>query len=168
MSDFISVPLDTTHRKQEFSCGKEMLDTYLHRQAKQDVKRKLSACFVVPDSSKHLIKGYYTLSNNSIAYKIVPQNYRKKLPRAYSSIPTTLLGRLAIDLRYQGQGLGKVLLIDALKRCFVTSSIMGSYAIIVDPIDAEAEAFYEKYGFIKLPDSAKMFIPMDTIKHLFR
>ncbi len=144
-----------------------MLDSYLHRQAKQDVKRKLSACFVVPDLSNQRIKGYYTLSNSSIDYKVVPNNYKTKLPRAYSSIPTTLLGRLAIDSRYQGQGLGKILLIDALKRCFDTSSIMGSYAVIVDPLDEDAEAFYHKYGFIKLPDSAKMFIPMDTIKHLF-
>lgn len=144
-----------------------MLDVYLHRQAKQDVRRKLSACFVVTDPSTQLIKGYYTLSNSSIAYKIVPENYQKKLPKAYSSIPTTLLGRLAIDTRFQGEGLGKFLLIDALKRCFETSEIMGSYAVIVDPLDEDAETFYSKYGFIKLPDSGKMFIPMDTLKKLF-
>ena len=168
MNKFVTEPLNSKHKKSEFSCGKAMLDNYLHRQAKQDVKRKLSACFVLPSLPDNLIKGYYTLSNNSISYEIVPPNYQKRLPRAYSSIPTTLIGRLAIDNRFQGQGLGKILLVDALKRCYETSSIMGSYAVIVDPLDNDAEDFYTKYGFIKLPDSAKMFIAIDTIKEFFK
>lgn len=59
-------------------------------------------------------------------------------------------------------------LIDALKRCFETTDSIGAYAVIVDPLDNEAATFYEKYGFIKLPDSGKMFLPMKTIKGLFK
>jgi hypothetical protein len=58
-------------------------------------------------------------------------------------------------------------LIDALKRCFDISDSVGAFAIIVDPLDAAAEQFYLKYGFIKLPDSGKMFLPMKTVKGLF-
>jgi predicted GNAT family N-acyltransferase len=164
----ISEPLNSAHKKSDFSCGKEMLDVYIHKQANQDVKRKLSACFVINEKETNLIKGYYTLSNNSIPSKFVPNKIQKKLPRSYESIPTTLLGRLAIDNRFQGQGIGKLILIDALKRSYEISKTIGSFAVIVDPIDQDAEKFYEKYGFIKLPDSGKMFLPMKTISQLFK
>jgi len=164
----ISEPLNSTHKKSDFSCGKEMLDVYIHKQANQDIKRKLSTCFVINEKETNLIKGYYTLSNNSIPLKLVPNQIRKKLPRSYQSIPTTLLGRLAIDNKFQGQGIGKLILVDALKRSYEISKTIGSFAVIVDPIDQDAENFYEKYGFIKLPDSGKMFLPMKTISQLFK
>ncbi len=163
----ITENLNSGHRKNEFSCGKEMLDNYLYRQAKQDIKRKLSACFVINDQETNLLKGYYTLANNSIPQETIPKQVQKKLPKSYSSIPTTLLGRLAIDNRFQGKGIGKLLLIDALKRSYEISKSIGSFAVVVDPLDEDAENFYGKYGFIKLPDSGKMFLPMNTIKELF-
>ena len=163
----ISEPLNSTHKKSDFSCGKEMLDTYIHKQANQDVKRKLSACFVINETETNLIKGYYTLSNNSIPSEFIPDQIRKKLPGTYETIPTTLLGRLAIDDKFQGQGIGKLILIDALKRSYEISKTIGSFAVVVDPIDQDAENFYNKYGFIKLPDSGKMFLPMKTISQLF-
>ena len=139
----------------------------LAKQATQDIKRKLSACFVIKEEQTELIKGYYTLSNNSIPLEDIPKDIRKKLPKSYMTIPTTLLGRLAIDNNFQGQGVGKLILIDALKRSFVLSKTIGSFAVVVDPIDEDPERFYDKYGFIKLPDSGKMFLPMQTIGQLF-
>lgn len=159
--------LNSSHRKKEFSCGKGMLDNYLQKQANQDIKRKLSACFVLNDEETNLLKGYYTLANNSIPQNLIPSEFKKKLPKSYTSIPTTLLGRLAIDNRFQGKGVGKLLLIDALNRSYEISKSIGSFAVIVDPIDEDAEKFYNKYGFINLPDSGKMFLPMNTIKTLF-
>jgi len=159
--------LNSTHRKKEFSCGNDMLDNYLQKQANQDIKRKLSACFVLNDEGTNLLKGYYTLANNSIPQNLIPAEFKKKLPKSYTSIPTTLLGRLAIDNRFQGKGIGKLLLVDALNRSYEISKSIGSFAVIVDPIDEDAEKFYNKYGFINLPDSGKMFLPMNTIKTLF-
>lgn len=159
--------LNSKHRKKEFFCGKNILDKYLHQQANQDIKRKLSVCFVLIDSETENIKGYYTLSNNSISQDIIPSKLRGKLPKSYSLIPVTLLGRLAIDEKFQGKGIGRILLIDALKRCYQISKSIGSFAVIVDPLDNDAESFYEKYGFVKLPDSGKMFLTMSTIKNLF-
>lgn len=159
--------LNPKHKKKEFSCGKQILDNYLHRQANQDVKRKLSACFVIEETKSELIQGYYTLANNSLPLSLIPADLQKKLPKSYSSIPTTLLGRLAIDCRFQGEGLGRLLLIDALYKSYEISKTVGSFAVVVDPIDKDAENFYEKYGFIKLPDSGKMFLAMQTIKNLF-
>lgn len=155
------------HNKKDFDCGNATLNIYLRNQAGQDVKRKLSACFVLPDSDTTLIKGYYTLSNNSIPLQSFSQEVRRKLPKSYTSIPTTLLGRLAIDKRSQGQGIGKILLIDALKRSYEISKELGSFGVVVDPIDISAKNFYRKYDFIELPDSGKMFIAMKTLQELF-
>jgi GNAT superfamily N-acetyltransferase len=164
---YLTEPLDNKHNRSGFSCGKDLLDNYFRRQAKQDVKRKLSACFVMADKKSGKVKGYYTLTGSSVSNELIPDSFRKKLPKSYSSLPTILLGRLAIDKDFQGQGIGKVLLIDSLKRCYETSDSIGAYAVIVDPLDNDAELFYEKYGFIKLYHSGKMFLPIKTIKELF-
>jgi predicted GNAT family N-acyltransferase len=164
---YLTIPLNASHKKKDFNCGKPLLDNYLHIQAKQDVKRKLSACFVL-EGDKNIIKGYYTLSSASIKKDLLPEAIIKKLPPAYSDLPVTLLGRLAVDNSYKGQRLGELLLLDALKRCYDASVNIGSMAVIVDPLDGDAEKFYLKYGFISLPDSGKMFIPMTTVFELFK
>lgn len=160
--------LSKNHNRKEFKCGKEMLDNYLHYQANQDVKRNLSVCFVLEDVETGLIKGYYTLANNSIPINSIPDKWRKNLPQSYSSIPATLLGRLAVDERFQGKGIGLILLFDALKRCYYLSKTIGSFAVVVDPLDKEAEKFYEKNGFIKLPGSDKMIFPIKELKELIK
>ncbi len=164
---YLTVPLNTFHNKKNFNCGKELLDHYLHTQAKQDVRRKLSACFILADEENN-VKGYYTLSSTAIPRELLPENFKKKLPPSYNHLPATLLGRLAINNLYKGQGLGESLLLDALKRSYDTSVSIGSMAVIVDPIDEGAIAFYRKYDFFLLPDSGKMFLPMETITVLFK
>ena len=167
MADYLTTPLDSKHKKSEFTCGNTYLDNYIQKQAKQDIKRKLSACFVLSNKENE-IRGFYTLSNAGIPRELIPENISKKMPRAYESLPVTLLGRLAINEKSKGQGLGKLLLIDALKRSFEVSKVIGSMAVIVDPIDENAISFYNKFGFISLPDSEKMFLSMKTIEQLFK
>lgn len=162
---YATVLLSLNHEKAKFSCGKGMLDNYIHNQAKQDVKSKVSACFIYSEDEKE-VKGYYTLSNGSIPNSQLPDSFKKKLPR-YQDLPVTLLGRLAVDSKFKGKKIGKLLLLDALKRSYDTSSSIGSLAVVVDPIDQEAADFYTKYGFILLPDSNRMFLPMLTIEQLF-
>jgi predicted GNAT family N-acyltransferase len=159
--------LNKRHNRQEFDCGKALLNSYLKHQASQDIKRKLAACFVLTDKDSSEVMGYYTLSNHSIPLENFPQSIQKKLPKSYNSIPTTLIGRLAISKKFQGQGIGKILLIDALKRSYCASREMGSFAVVVDPIDEEAQTFYAKYDFIQLPDSGKMLLSMKTLSDLF-
>lgn len=157
--------LNPSLNKKYFSCGKAMLDNYLHTQANQDVKRKLCVVFVLAEDTT--IKGYYTLSNASIPADLMPEAIRKKMPGSYRSLPVTLLGRLAVDTKFKGQGLGSVLLIDALKRSFsVAAESLGSIGVVVDPLDEDAVAFYKKFGFILLPDSGKMFLPMADVAGL--
>lgn len=163
---YLTELLDTKHIKEHFDCGQPLLTRYLHKQAKQDVKRQLTACFVICND-RNEIKGYYTLSNAGIERSSLPEGISKKLPPSYHSLPVTLLGRLARDLRYNGERLGELLLIDALKRSFEASMRIGSIAVVVDPIDEAAQNFYLRYGFTNLPDSGKMFLSMKTIGNLF-
>ncbi|MEL6634322.1 MAG: GNAT family N-acetyltransferase, partial [Bacteroidota bacterium] len=87
-------------------------------------------------------------------------------PPSYHNLPVTLMGRLAVSLNFQGQKLGELLLIDALKRSYSVSREIGSMAVVVDPVDESAIKFYEKYGFVLLPDSGKLFLAMKTIGQL--
>jgi GNAT superfamily N-acetyltransferase len=163
---YLTTLLSETHQKEKFRCGKEMLDVYMHRQAGQDIKKKVATCFVLSDDP-FTIKGYYTLSAGSIPRAQIPENISKKLPR-YEDIPVILLGRLAVDSTFKGQGLGEMLLLDALKRSLdLASDAIGAVAVVVDPLDKDAQSFYENYGFIALPDSRRMFLPMKTIGMLF-
>ncbi|MFM8347472.1 MAG: GNAT family N-acetyltransferase [Bacteroidota bacterium] len=159
---WLTIPLDDACNRDEFSCGNDRLDFYLKRQVSQDIKRKLTACFVLPGMDNRLV-GYYTLSNDIIPAEQLPELFRKKMPRSYSNLPATLLGRLAVDDRFKGRGYGRLLLIDALRRSSAASSAVGSMAVVVDPISQDAVAFYAGFGFINLPDSGRMFMPMKTI-----
>lgn len=163
---YITTLLSSTHIRKDFSCGKEILDNYLLKQAKQDVKRKVSACFILSDDDK-IIKGYYTLSNTSINRDLLPTSIIKKLPPSYTKLPATLLGRLAVDNSFKGQGIGTMLLMDALKRSYDNLTMIASMAIIVDPLVDEAVAFYHHFGFMLLPDSGKMFITMNHLEVIF-
>ena len=110
--------------------------------------------------------GFYTLSTDSIPRTEVPAALRKSLPKSYRA-PVILLGRLARDLSCRGQGLGELLLMDALLRClWLSDESVGAMAVVVDPLDDGAATFYARYGFIALPDSGRMFLPMRTIRAL--
>lgn len=167
MKEYLSVPLVKKHNRKTFECGKPTLDNYFQIQVSQDVKKKLCVCFVLLSSDETKVVGYYTLSNASISYESVPDNLRKKYPKSYDYIPVTLLGRLAIDNKFKGQGYGGKILIDALKRSLkVSENDLGSVAVIVDPLDEDAENYYKHFGFVQLPTSGKMFLDMKTIKKL--
>lgn len=166
---YLTEPLKAGLNKSAFSCGIASLDNYIQKQASQDMKRKLSVVFVmIDDQQPKNIKGYYTLSNDNIDYNVVPDDIKKKMPPHYTNLPVTLLGRLAVNKKHQGQGIGEKLLLDALKRSFdVAETNIGSIAVVVDPIDNNAQLFYEQYGFILLPDCNRMFLPMLTIKTIW-
>lgn len=157
--------LSNLHIRASFKSGNAELDTYLHQVAKQDAKKRVSACFVHTNNQQEVI-GYYTLSNSAIPRNMLPESFLKQLPK-YKELPVTLLGRLAVDKKHQGTKIGSMLLIDALKRSFELSVTIGSIAVVVDPIDDSAIRFYQKFGFIPLPYSGKMFLPMKTIQQLF-
>lgn len=156
--------LNKEHKKSDFDCENALLNNYIQKQAKQDVNRDLSACYILNEVNDKRVLGYYTLSGNSIDRNDFPPELIQKLPPSYLNLPTILLGRLAIDKNEKGKGLGEILLMHALEKCVDISKSLGILAIIVDPIDHKAISFYEKYGFILIPSNNKMFLPIKTIQ----
>lgn len=163
--NFIIERLKKSHRRERFSCGDDALDRYIRRQAGQDQKKNVAATFVLIDRDSGAIAGFYTLSMNSVHLNDLPEETRKHLPR-YPDVPAALLGRLAVDSRYKGRGLGGHLLIDAMKRCL--DNEIAVFCLIVDAYK-DAAKFYADYGFMELPGHAnRMFLPMKTIEKLFK
>ena len=148
------------HDRAGFSCGVESLDRYLTMQAGQDVRRKANAVFVLfSEAEPKRVLGYYTLCAMAISQGEVPEAVRKHIPR-YPLVSCTLIGRLAVAKDRQGQRLGSILLADALLRSFESASTVGSSAVFVDALDETAAGFYRAHGFVRLPDSLRLVMPM--------
>jgi len=111
------------------------------------------------------VLGYYSLCATALAQGSVPLDARKHIPR-YPLVSATLVGRLAIAEHQQGQGLGALLLADAVIRAYASASSVGSSMLIVDAISEQAVAFYEANGFVRLPDSLRLVLPMRVIAKL--
>jgi len=158
--DLRVVMLDEKHDRGSFSCGVESLDRYLKTQAGQDVRRKANAVFVLSErEAPTRIIGYYTLCAMALSQGDVPKAARKHIPR-YPLVSATLIGRLAVSKDRQGQRLGAVLLADALQRAFESASTVGTSMVIVDALDEQAAGFYAAHGFVRLPDSLRLVLPM--------
>jgi len=159
--------LGSNHDRMAFDCGVPVLNSYLQQYARQDLERGVATPYVlVPSTNPIEIAGFYTLTATAVKLTELPAETIKKLPK-YPLVPATLLGRLAVSLKYRGKGLGEYLLIDALKRSLEVSRVVGSAAVIVDAKDSSGVRFYERYGFKLLPDqNLRLFIAMKTIAKL--
>ena len=164
---FAIEPLGEKHNRAAFSCGVEALDSYLHKQAGQDARKRAAVSFVA-SADGQTIAGYYTLSQYAIALDAIPEDLAKRLPK-YPMVSATLLGRLAVSVEFRGQGVGETLLMDALHCCLASSKQIASAGVIVDAKDESAVQFYKKYGFIALPKiENRLFLPMGTVEQLFQ
>jgi predicted GNAT family N-acyltransferase len=158
-------PLSKQHKRDGFSCAIKPLDVYLHKQANQDAKRHVAAPFVLIEPPSNEVLGYYTLSSSAVDLIDLPADLAKKLPR-YSDMPVILMGRLAVDVRLKGNGLGEFLLMDALRQS--AQNLIAAMALIVDAKDQSAKSFYQHFDFIPLQNRPmRLFLPMTTIKKLF-
>ncbi|MEY3758982.1 MAG: hypothetical protein RIR39_473 [Pseudomonadota bacterium] len=156
-------PFGPLHNRAGFTCGVESLDRYFKTQASQDVKRKINAVFILVDPREPAeVLGYYTLCATALAQGDVPEGARKHITR-YPVVSATLLGRLAVVGHQQRQGLGALLLADAVKRAYASASSVGSSMLIVDAISEQAANFYVANGFVRLADSLRLILPMQAI-----
>lgn len=158
--------LQPHHDRTKFSCGVEPLDHYFRQQAGQDQRKRVATPYVLIDTATNEIAGYYTLSSHTVVGPSLTESARKGLPR-YPLLPAILIGRLAVDIRYRGQGLGRRLVYDALSRCLVISKTLGALLIIVDAKDDGACSFYEHVGFLRLLDNEyRLYVPMASVEAL--
>ncbi len=156
---FEIVGLTAAHDRKRFSSGSEPLDRYLRELATQDMKRRVSNCFVAIDGEGS-IAGYYTFAATGLPLGELPPDEAKRLPR-YPLVPAALLGRLAVDQTYRWQGLGGALIMDAAARAARADPAI--FALIVDAKDAGAVAFYQHLQFTQFasrPNS--LFLPLTT------
>jgi GNAT superfamily N-acetyltransferase len=155
--------LDRRHVREGFDCGKPSLNDFLHVLVSQYEKRNLGRTYVVLREGDQRVLGYYTLASGAINAESLPAKQSKKLPR--HALPVVLLARLAVDRSVHGKGLGGLLLRDALSRSLDLAERLGIHAVVVDALDAEAKAFYERFGFLPLTDDEmRLFLPLSTIQ----
>lgn len=164
--DWIITKLGRPHDRGAFDCGVEEINSYLQRFASQNEKSGVSQHFVaVPKVGATRILGYYALSAGRLAFQVVPDDLRKRLPRY--PVPVAHIGRLAVDVGMQGKGLGSDLLIDALTRIARVGDEIGIHAIEIVAINAATKRFYRKYGFSELKDDpCHLFLPMTAVRKL--
>lgn len=156
---FRVIPLNKAHDRNAFNSGSELLDGYFRERVTQDIRRRMTACFVAI-SCDGCIAGYYTLASASVFLGDLPEKCIKKLPR-YPSVPVVRMGRLAVDQAFKGQGLGAILLADGLTR--VVRSEIAAYAMVVDAKDRTAANFYRHHGFIETTsEPLTLFLPLET------
>ena len=160
-------PLDERAGRSGFDSGAASLDEWLERQAGQAQRKRLASVWVAsPPDDPTRVLGYYCLAPWQIAFEDCPDALRKRLPRY--PIHVTLLARLAVATSVQGQGLGGVLIADALKRTWKASENVPVQGVVVHAMDDRAAAFYRHHGFLAFPnESLHLFLPMKSVAALF-
>jgi len=154
-------PVSKALQKQPFDCGNPILNDYFRFYAFKNDQLSIGKTFVALNEFD-TVTGYMTLANAQIEANLLPETLKAKLPRY--PIPAFRIAKLAVDLRYQGSGVGSWLLRSALEKAFSVSASVGIYAVIVDAIDEKAKSFYVKYGFVAFSEyPLTLFLPITTI-----
>jgi len=148
MSGAISAPerLAAHHELELFHCSEESLDEWLKLRALENEAKGASRTYVVCVDRR--VVGFYAIAAGGIAHSVASGKIRRNMP---DPIPAMILGRLAVDLDFQGRRIGSDLLIDAIARTAKTAEITGIRAILVPAISDRARQFYEAYGFRSSP-----------------
>lgn len=148
--------LDAAVDVDTFNCATTPLDEYIRRYASQDARKNVARVFVAtPEDQPERPAGFFTLSAGSVNCSELPPALARKLPRY--PVPVALIGRLAVDRLFQGQGLGAILLADACHKVAQASAVLAVAGIVVDAKDQTAAAFYRHFGFTPLPGRPDRF-----------
>jgi ribosomal protein S18 acetylase RimI-like enzyme len=148
------------HNRSNFNCGEAALDRYFQTHVTQDIRRRITNCFVVVEAAAGLVAAYYTLSAASIPLTELPPDQAKRLPR-YPTIPAVRIGRLAVDRRFQRRGLAELMLMNAVHRTMQDAAT--AFALVVDAKDDSVVSFYERYGFRSIAGKPRtLFLPLAT------
>jgi GNAT superfamily N-acetyltransferase len=152
--------LNASHSLDRFESGNSQLDDWLKRRALKNELEGASRTYVLcADDS---VIGYYCLANGAVAQTSATGRVRRNMP---DPIPVMVIGRLAVDRRWQGKGIGRSLLRDAILRTLQAAEIAGIRAILVHAISMEAKQFYESCGFVASPmDAMTLMIKIDDAR----
>lgn len=153
-------PLGEEHDRGAFHCGEEALDRYFQTQVTQDIRRRVTNCFVVVEAVPSQVAAYYTLSAASVALTELPSEVTKRLPR-YPTLPAVRIGRLAVDEKFHGRGLAAAMLMNAVHRTLQDAA--AAFTLLVDARNDRAVTFYQHHGFAALESQPRtLFLPLAT------
>ncbi len=151
-----------SEKYKNFSCGDIDLDKYLQMFAKQNHKKGIGKTFAAISDEQAI--GFYTISMASIEFSDLSENHNKGIPKY--PIPVAKIGRLAVDIQFQGKKIGSALLFDALRKIKEAASIVAAYGIVVDAKNEKAKKFYEGFGFVSYKNEMSLYLPMKTVNKL--
>lgn len=146
-------PLTLQHDTGDFDCGISSLNDWLRTQALKNAVSGASRTFVACEDNQ--VVGFYALATGSVSRAQAPGKISRKMPEP---IPVIVLGRLAVDLKWQGSGIGTGLLKDAVLRVLSVAQQVGVRALLVHALDEEAKGFYLHHGFIESPIDPMTFM----------
>ena len=153
--------LTAEHERTGFQCGRRELDAWFVERAQKNEQSGASRIFVSCRTGTSTVAGFYSLAASSVSLAVTPGAVRRNMP---TPVPVVLLGRLAVDRRHQGSGLGASLLLDAIVRVAGAAHIVGVRAVLVHVMDDEGAAFYRRFGFVPSPlDDSTLSLPIASI-----
>jgi len=147
-------PLTAAHHVSAFSCGKPSLNHWLKTRALANQQKGFTAVMVVHDDGR--VVGFYGLAPTAVVPNALPRSIRTGQPP--DPVPCLLLGQLAVDLDYAGRGVGTGLVKHALQRCLVAAKLVGGRALLVNAVDPEAAAFWQRRGFLATRDDPLVLV----------
>lgn len=157
--------LSRAHDREGFDCGSAPLNACFRQTARQHTDRGISRTFVPVDENAtgpKPVLGFFTLNICQIRAEQLPPELARKLPRDVAGIK---LGRLAVAADRQRQGLGKILLVAAMKKVIEVFESAGGIGLFVDAKDEAAKSYYQRFGFVPLPENSRqLFLPLQTLR----
>ena len=157
------VPLSSNHDRSSFDCGVSELNAFLKTTARQHIQKGISRTFVLIDQeSPASIMGFFTITLCEVMADKLPAAFERKYPK--HPLPALRLARLAVSQQLKGKGYGGLLLAEAVHRTLLVAEQAGLIGLVVDAKDENAYNFYERYGFVPIPDSPlQLFLPLATM-----
>ncbi len=154
------IPLLGSHEVDAFSCGVESLDIWLKRRALKNQIAGASRTFVTCEST--CVIAYYALASSSIVVNVATGGFRRNMP---DPVPVVVLGRLAVDRAWHGQGIGRAMVRDAGMRVLHAAEVIGIRGIVVHALSDAAKVFYQRIGFEPSPlDPMTLMVTLSDIK----
>jgi GNAT superfamily N-acetyltransferase len=157
-------PLTREHNRKKFDCNDDAVNQFLREKAMQDQDRDLSRTMVLVNETRDakIICGYHTLVMSQIRQEEIPDDK----PKITRGIPVILLGQIGIDVEFQGQGFGDLLLMDVQSRVDEISRKVGIRALMLDARNEKLAEWYQKHDFAGFPNSLRMFKKIEAIRQL--
>lgn len=154
-------PLDGHHRLESFVCREQVLTDWLREHARSNEAHDSARTYVVA-TANHVVIGYYCLSGFSVARTRATSRLGSNQP---DPLPGVLIGRLAVDQRFEGLGIGEAMIADALARTASVAETIGTRAIFVDALNESAARYWQRHGFRPLRDSPlTLYMRMDDVR----